>query len=375
MSAIRVDGDLVHYEVLGRGRPVVLVHGWVGSWRYWIPAMQKLHLKYRVYAVDLFGFGDSSKNPRKYDLEHQVKLMQAFMDELVVKKAAVIGHGLGALVLTEYAQKNHDRIARMLLTQIPLYDPGELDLRTLPEARAADPLPGDAPAQVTGADDDGDEVRVSLRPEAPPPDEPVVTSALLLDRLSHRVRQRDGIARPLRPVNGPSAPSDPPPAAEAPPPAVAELSVAEAQGDRHDNPLHRTLGALDPETMLNRCFKRSEAFYEKLAQDVAKTDPQVISKSTLSYDPGRVLDILRALQVPVVIVHGRDDPLVAEPSEDVLSYITAGRDDLLAPFTLPGVRHFPMLESDDFHQIAGGVLEQEDLSNIALKSRWRRRAR
>jgi pimeloyl-ACP methyl ester carboxylesterase len=330
--------------------------------------MQKLHLKYRVYAVDLFGFGDSSKNPRKYDLEHQVKLMQAFMDELVVKKAAVIGHGLGALVLTEYAQKNHDRIARMLLTQIPLYDPGELDLRTLPEARAADPLPDDAPALI----DDGDEVRVSLRPEAPPPDEPVVTSSLLLDRLSHRVRQRDGIARPL---HAPPAPADPPPASEAPPPVLAELPAAEAQGDRHDNPLHRTLGALNPETMLNRCFKRSEVFYEKLAQDVAKTDPQVVSKSTLGYDPGRVLDILRALQVPVVIVHGRDDPLVAEPSEDVLSYITAGRDDLLAPFTLPGVRHFPMLESDDFHQIASGVLEQEDLSNIALKSRWRRRAR
>lgn len=39
MSAISVAGDLVHYEVLGRGRQVVLIHGWVGSWRYWIPTM------------------------------------------------------------------------------------------------------------------------------------------------------------------------------------------------------------------------------------------------------------------------------------------------------------------------------------------------
>jgi pimeloyl-ACP methyl ester carboxylesterase len=30
----------VHYEVLGRGRPLIFLHGWVGSWRYWIPVMQ-----------------------------------------------------------------------------------------------------------------------------------------------------------------------------------------------------------------------------------------------------------------------------------------------------------------------------------------------
>jgi pimeloyl-ACP methyl ester carboxylesterase len=279
-------------------------------------------------------------------------------------------------VLTEFAQKNHDRIARMLLTQMPLHDPGELDLRSLPEARAAEPAPDDAP-------DFYEDVHVSLRAEStPPPDDSPVMSSLLLDRLSHRIRQRDGIARPLRAANGQSSsPADEASAAPIVPnasseaPAITALQVADARGDQRDNPLHRTLGALDPEALLNRCFKRSEVFYEKLAQDVAKTDPQVIARSTLSYDSGRMLDILRALQVPVAIVHGSDDPLVAEPSEDVLSYVTAGKEDMLVPFTLPGVRHFPMLESDDFHQIVGGFLEQQDLSKIAIRSRWRRRAR
>ncbi len=57
MSAITIENDLVHYEVLGRGRPVILVHGWLGSWRYWVPAMQQLSSKYRTYALDLWGFG------------------------------------------------------------------------------------------------------------------------------------------------------------------------------------------------------------------------------------------------------------------------------------------------------------------------------
>jgi len=135
MSAITVDGDLVHYEVLGRGRAVVLIHGWIGSWRYWIPLMQQLHLKYRVYALDLFGYGDSAKNAQKYTIDQQVNLLVEFMDQLGLKKAAMIGHGLGAQVLTEFAQRNYDMIARMLISNAPLFDPGDLGTRVPPGQR------------------------------------------------------------------------------------------------------------------------------------------------------------------------------------------------------------------------------------------------
>jgi pimeloyl-ACP methyl ester carboxylesterase len=130
MSAITVGGDLVHYEVLGRGRAVILVHGWLGSWRYWVPTMQQLSTKYRVYALDLFGFGDSAKNPAKYQVGEQVKLIDEFMGQMGIPKAALIGHGLGAMVLAEYALNNHDKVARMLLTGAPLDDPGDLAERT-----------------------------------------------------------------------------------------------------------------------------------------------------------------------------------------------------------------------------------------------------
>ena len=40
MSVVLLDQQVVHYEVLGRGRPLIFLHGWVGSWRYWIPVMQ-----------------------------------------------------------------------------------------------------------------------------------------------------------------------------------------------------------------------------------------------------------------------------------------------------------------------------------------------
>jgi pimeloyl-ACP methyl ester carboxylesterase len=40
MSAILLDDKIVHYEVLGRRRPIIFLHSLVGSWRDWVPAMQ-----------------------------------------------------------------------------------------------------------------------------------------------------------------------------------------------------------------------------------------------------------------------------------------------------------------------------------------------
>ena len=98
MSAILLEGSIVHYEVLGRGRPVIFLHGWVGSWKYWIASMQVTSTSYRAYALDMWGFGDTAHNALKYSLEEQVKLIDDFLNEMGIGKIALVGHGLGALV-------------------------------------------------------------------------------------------------------------------------------------------------------------------------------------------------------------------------------------------------------------------------------------
>jgi pimeloyl-ACP methyl ester carboxylesterase len=104
MSVLLLDREIVHYEVLGRGRPVILLHGWVGSWRYWIPVMQAASFSYRAYALDFWGFGDSAKNPERYHIDEQARLLEGFMNEMGIGKVALIGHGLGALVALYYAR-------------------------------------------------------------------------------------------------------------------------------------------------------------------------------------------------------------------------------------------------------------------------------
>ena len=120
MSAILLDSSIVHYEVLGRGRPVIFLHGWVGSWRYWISAMQVASTSYRAYALDLWGFGDTAHNALHYSLDQQASLLDRFLSEMGIGKIALIGHGLGGLVGMTFATRFPQSVDRIMAVSCPL---------------------------------------------------------------------------------------------------------------------------------------------------------------------------------------------------------------------------------------------------------------
>jgi pimeloyl-ACP methyl ester carboxylesterase len=147
MSAVILQDEIVHYEVLGRGRPLFFLHGWVGSWRYWIPTMQAASISYRAYAIDFWGFGDSAKNPARYSIPQQVGLVNDFMDKLGIGKIALIGHGLGAIVALNFTAQYPASVDRIMAVGLPM-DESMLNprLRTSPPAELADWLLGRLPA-------------------------------------------------------------------------------------------------------------------------------------------------------------------------------------------------------------------------------------
>ena len=369
MSAITVDGDLVHYEVLGRGRPVVLLHGWIGSWRYWIPTMQQLHLKYRVYALDLYGFGDSSKKPEKYTLEQQTRLLAEFMRQQGLPKAAMIGHGLGALVLTEFARANPDKVARMLIASAPLYDPGDLDTRIPAGQRVLLTPDHHGPAATVEALKD----TPTIQPDGGTPDSQPAPGDTTVDS-SHfaptvpRVAQ-DQQARLAEAMEAQLA------ATEAAAIPVTSPTDAGSSNQFVHNPLAESFGKADLESLLVKCFKRSEPEFDKLKVDVDKTGKEVLQRSTESFDAGTMLDNVRELSAPLVIVHGIADPLIPDPGGSVWQYLTFNKEDTLLPIPLPSVRHFPMLEHEPFFRLVNDFLEIEDISKLEVKERWSRRTR
>ena len=154
MSAIILDGSMVHYEALGRGRPIIFLHGWVGSWRYWINAMQVASTSFRAYALDLFGFGDTIRDPMRYTLDKQADLLHGFLEEMGIGKVAIVGHDLGALVGFSFLKQWHASVDRMMAINMPMdYEALTARMRTAPATELAEWLTGRQPEAMSALAD------------------------------------------------------------------------------------------------------------------------------------------------------------------------------------------------------------------------------
>lgn len=153
MSAVILDSDILHYEVLGRGKPILFLHGWAGSWRYWVPTMQAVSSGFRTYALDFWGFGDSSKNA-KYNIADQVNLIDQFMMEMGMMKLALVGHGLGAVAAIQFALRFPNRVDRVMAVANPLSSQGvKSRLKSAESVALVDWLLGSGPGtEVVRAD-------------------------------------------------------------------------------------------------------------------------------------------------------------------------------------------------------------------------------
>lgn len=121
MSITTVGSHLIHYEVLGRGEPLVFLHGWLGSWRYWWPSMQALSSRHRSFAFDLWGFGDSSKDLDNYSLPAYVEMIDQFINQLgIIKPVTLVGHSLGAVAALKYTNKYPENIEKLVTVALPV---------------------------------------------------------------------------------------------------------------------------------------------------------------------------------------------------------------------------------------------------------------
>jgi pimeloyl-ACP methyl ester carboxylesterase len=111
---VRVGSATISYQVAGVGPPIVLLHGLAGSSRWWQRNVRHLALKFRVYVVDLIGFGASGGlHPLSFD--EVAGYLTAWMDRLDIWRTSIIGHSMGGLVAADLAANSPDRIARLVL--------------------------------------------------------------------------------------------------------------------------------------------------------------------------------------------------------------------------------------------------------------------
>jgi pimeloyl-ACP methyl ester carboxylesterase len=120
VSSITTDQGIVHYEVHGRGRPVILLHGWLGSWGLWQETMAYLGRYYRTYALDFWGFGESGKKRETYAVQDFVGLVDQFMEQLGIVSAPLVGHSMGGTVSLSVAIQYPERVRKVVVVGSPI---------------------------------------------------------------------------------------------------------------------------------------------------------------------------------------------------------------------------------------------------------------
>ncbi|CDO38651.1 alpha/beta fold hydrolase [Novosphingobium sp. KN65.2] len=108
-----VYGVKTHYVAAGEGEPVLLIHGGgpgaAGS-TSWENLMQALAPHFRVYAIDLMGFGASDKPIVDYSLQTFVEHVAGFVDALGLNNIRIMGNSQGAFVAIKYVVDNPGRV-------------------------------------------------------------------------------------------------------------------------------------------------------------------------------------------------------------------------------------------------------------------------
>jgi pimeloyl-ACP methyl ester carboxylesterase len=120
VSSIATDQGSLHYEVFGKGHPVILLHGYQGSWGLWQATMESLGTSYRTYAIDFWGFGESGARRASYAVDDFVSLVDQFMAQMGIASAPLVGHSMGGTVCLLVAARYPRRAEKVAAVSAPI---------------------------------------------------------------------------------------------------------------------------------------------------------------------------------------------------------------------------------------------------------------
>lgn len=120
-TAVLASGITVPYAETGNagGKPVVFVHAYVESWRYFEVVLKQLPASLHGYAPTQRGHGDADKPAHGYLPADFAADIVGFMDVVGVARAALVGSSSGALVSQLVASTYPDRVSALVLISSP----------------------------------------------------------------------------------------------------------------------------------------------------------------------------------------------------------------------------------------------------------------
>jgi pimeloyl-ACP methyl ester carboxylesterase len=104
----------INVAEVGKGEPMIFIHGWSNSWIGWTLLAEELAPYYKLYLLDLPGFGDSDSLPH-YTLEIINEYISEFIDQYVPNPKAIVGASSGTFVASYIVLANNYKAPLILI--------------------------------------------------------------------------------------------------------------------------------------------------------------------------------------------------------------------------------------------------------------------
>ena len=110
-------GDVkLYYVEHGDGdEALVFIHGYTSSHHNWDATLPRLPARYRAFAFDLRGAGESDRPGSGYTIEQYAEDIDLAVQALGLEKFALIGHSMGGVMAMQYAVHHPERLSKLVL--------------------------------------------------------------------------------------------------------------------------------------------------------------------------------------------------------------------------------------------------------------------
>ncbi|PIU77424.1 MAG: hypothetical protein COS73_10620 [Nitrospirae bacterium CG06_land_8_20_14_3_00_70_43] len=96
-------GHRLAYTEAGSGPPLLLLHGWAASSRFWEAAVRHLAPAFRCIALDWLGYGDSDRPGKPVGFDGHAEAVGTVLREFAIEGATVVGHSMGGTLAARAA--------------------------------------------------------------------------------------------------------------------------------------------------------------------------------------------------------------------------------------------------------------------------------
>lgn len=121
MSAARINGVELFYELSGSGEPLVLVHGSWGDHHNWDAVVSTLAESFRVLAFDRRGHSTSERPAGQGSVFEDADDLAGLIDELGLAPAHVAGNSFGAVIVLRAATRRPEVFRSLIVHEPPLF--------------------------------------------------------------------------------------------------------------------------------------------------------------------------------------------------------------------------------------------------------------